>query len=215
MKFNDLSGQKFGNLLVLNKTNSPNKTKLTYFECICDCGNKKAIYSYYLTTGKTTTCGIKGCEYYFKKCQNRLTHGMSKSIEYSTYLKMIDRCYNPNSMDYYHYSSNGITVCDEWLDPSTGFVTFFNDMGVRPSNNYSIDRIDNTKSYSAINCRWALPTTQARNRSTNTFTDDIISNLRYEHEINKLTAREICIKHKISINKLNYIRDIIKYRCWK
>lgn len=58
-------------------------------------------------------------------------------------------------MKYYE----GITFPSEWED----FTVFLRDMGKRPSDNHQIDRIDNTKGYSAENCRWVLKTEQMRN----------------------------------------------------
>ena len=54
----------------------------------------------------------------------------------------------------------GVTFCDDWVK----FDSFLSDMGL-PQKGQSIDRIDNTKGYSADNCRWADMTTQNRNRS--------------------------------------------------
>lgn len=65
------------------------------------------------------------------------------------------------------YILNGITVCDTWNCPNTGFQQFLKDMGSRPGKEYSLDRIDNTKGYSPDNCRWATSKQQSRNRSSN------------------------------------------------
>ena len=208
MKFNDLSGQKFNHLLVIKRSQSINPNcKLTYYECLCDCGNICIIYGCNLTKSKSKTCGIKGCEYYFELCGNRLTHGKSKSDEHSIYSKMISRCYNQKNSDYPSYGGRGISVCDSWR---LSFMNFFNDMGIRPSKSHSIDRIDNQKGYSLDNCRWALPKDQARNRRSNTFTESLAADMRYDHDVNKLTARQISNKYNIPDNKINYIRDIIK-----
>jgi len=74
---------------------------------------------------------------------------------------MRQRCADTNCGDYADYGGRGITVCDRWRE---SFAAFLADMGPRPSKRHSIDRVDGTKGYEPGNCRWALPTTQARNR---------------------------------------------------
>lgn len=93
------------------------------------------------------------------------THGHARrggrTPEYRAWIKMRERCMNPNDERYVHYGARGITVCEKWLND---FAAFFDDMGPKPGSNYSIDRIDNDGNYDPKNCRWADQTTQVRNR---------------------------------------------------
>lgn len=88
------------------------------------------------------------------------SHGMEKSPEYSVWLNMKQRCYNPKNGRYIDYGGRGITICDEWKN---SFSAFLKDMGTRPKR-YSLERIDNNKSYSVDNCRWATPAEQNVNQ---------------------------------------------------
>jgi len=54
--FVDLTGIKFNRLLVLRQIKYENKKK-TYWECICDCGNKIIVQHGSLRSGNTQSCG--------------------------------------------------------------------------------------------------------------------------------------------------------------
>lgn len=94
---------------------------------------------------------------------SRNSHGLSGTPTYSTWCGMLQRCYNPNSSAYKWYGAKGITVCKEWRED---FVSFFQDMGERPSE-MTLDRIDSSKGYFKENCRWTTMLEQQNNR-TNT-----------------------------------------------
>jgi len=53
----ELSGKKFGKLTVIKRSNKKGKTCRAMWQCLCECGNKKDIYSHSLTNGKSKSCG--------------------------------------------------------------------------------------------------------------------------------------------------------------
>lgn len=56
MKALNLTGQKFGRLVVIKRVEN-NKQKRIQWLCKCDCGNEKIVSSTNLRTGKTKSCG--------------------------------------------------------------------------------------------------------------------------------------------------------------
>ncbi len=81
--------------------------------------------------------------------------------EFGVWRSMIGRCENKNSQQYKWYGGKGVSVCPEWRH---SFDTFITDMGGRPSDKHSIDRISSAGNYESSNCRWATVIEQMRNR---------------------------------------------------
>lgn len=158
MRFIDLTGQKFNRLTVLSQV--PNQ-KWVKWECRCDCGKIVEVRSCHIISGNIKSCGCWSREVAAKR---ETKHGLGHVVEYSIWLGMKARCGNPNNDHYYLYGERGITVCPEWV---SDFGQFYADMGPRPSNKHSIDRIDNNGGYCKENCRWTTRDVQNRNTRQN------------------------------------------------
>lgn len=91
-------------------------------------------------------------------CKHNKTH----TNLYHIWSSMKQRCYNIRSREYKYYGARGVTICDEWLEDFMNFYNWAMDNGYREG--LSIDRINNSNSYSPDNCRWTDKATQNRNR---------------------------------------------------
>lgn len=161
----DLAGQKFNRLTVIAEARlrrQPSGQVVRYWECRCKCGAAVEATTGSLRSGATKSCG---CLRRDQIIERSTKHGHAPKVsartpEYNAWKAMRSRCGNPRNQDYKRYGGRGIRVCARWDD----FEIFLQDMGPRPTNKHSLDRIDSNGNYEPGNCRWATRKQQSRNR---------------------------------------------------
>ena len=189
MRYNDLSGQRFGRLSVLNYVGN-NRFRQALFNCSCDCGKPITVRGGSLASGTTKSCGCLHAEISVGVMQRvnasgqRVTtgntrHGLSDTHLYKTYTNMKTRCYNQNRDVYKYYGGRGIGMCDEWVHDFGAFYKWATENGY--IDGLEIERIDNDKGYSPTNCRWAIRHEQVMNRRvTVVLSDGTVSKTLYD-----------------------------------
>lgn len=182
-RIRDISGQTFGRLTVI-KIAAKNSGR-TKWRCLCSCGKNVSIAGTNLQSGNTTSCG---CARVDLNRKTKTIHGMRKTPEFGIWCNMRRRCADPNDKYFHIYGGNGITVCKEWQN---SFSKFFSDMGERPSDKHTLDRINSTNGYSPNNCRWATQTEQQNNRR---------DNKRFPYNGKSMTLRQIVDASKTNIS---------------
>jgi hypothetical protein len=74
---------------------------------------------------------------------------------------MIRRCTDENCKNWKDYGGRGIQVCDKWR---YDFTAFLQDVGPKPGEKYTLERIDVDGDYEPGNVRWATKKEQTRNK---------------------------------------------------
>jgi hypothetical protein len=88
----------------------------------------------------------------------RKTHGMRNTPEFHAYCDAKQRCTNPNNERWNRYGGRGIKFLLE------SFEQFIEEIGPRPSPEYSLDRIKTDGDYILGNIRWATLDQQMASR---------------------------------------------------
>ena len=139
-------GRVFGNLTVL-RLNGKGPRGCSWV-CLCTCGKEVK-----RTTGQLEKEGYRSCG-----CGQQTRIGvvsgskelrLANKLTHKSWAGMIARCF-PTRYKSKTSCYASIAICDRWLV----FENFLNDMGPRPSVEYSIDREDANSDYCKENCSW-------------------------------------------------------------
>ena len=125
-----------------------------------------------MTACSITDCSRQGVARNLCMIHYQRVRRAERGPERIVWLNLIQRCTDPNHPRYHRYGGRGITVDDRFLGEN-GFERFLEEIGHRPPDPkgwagqrayWSVDRIDNDRSYEPGNIRWATPSQQALNR---------------------------------------------------
>lgn len=171
--FEDLTGQRFGRLVVVRFLNANERTTRQYdWWCKCDCGKEIKASANKLKQGLQQSCGCLKEEMKPRIGEITRKYKYSNKRLYGVYKAMIDRCYNPKCNKYYNYGGRGITVCDEWQG-NNGYDTFAEWALSTGYDKYAkhgvctLERCDVNGNYTPDNCKWITNQEQQNNKRTN------------------------------------------------
>ena len=124
------------------------------------------------------------------KTNGNYSHGMHGTPEYRAFRNARNRCLNPKHPQYADYGGRGIKFL------FTSFGQFIQHIGLRPSPQHRLDRINNDKSYKVGNVRWVLPLTSTLNR-------------RLLHSCNKTGYRGVSFNERLGKWEVRIRREYI------
>lgn len=152
----DLTGERFGNLTVIERDINNAKSGNARWVCKCDCGNMVTVIGSHLRSGHTKSCGCKKI--------GEISKGRSKERLYRIWTRMHKRCENKKDEHYKWYGANGVKVCEKWSD-----YDIFKEWALKHgyAQDLSIDRINVHGNYCPENCRWTTMKKQANNKTNN------------------------------------------------
>ncbi len=129
----------------LEKTTYNKKTKRSYYNFKCKCGNiveeRSDITKEY--------CSKPGCIFSKRKTNGKAN---KKNKLYRKWEGIKGRCYGSHKSSS-TYKNRGITICNEWLHDFLKFEKWCNDNGYNKNLNQDIDRININENYKPSNCR--------------------------------------------------------------
>ena len=113
--FIDLTGRRFGRLLVMQATSKRSSQGDIYWKCVCDCGKSVVVNGKSLRSSGQKILWVLQREW--ADSQHNRTHDGSKDRLFRVWRGMIDRCYYPSHNRYptmeegiYIYSGMGMIM---------------------------------------------------------------------------------------------------------
>jgi hypothetical protein len=188
------AGDRFGRLTILREVDKIDSKRA--FKVRCDCGTVCIRKLILLTTGETRSCGCLFLQ------GNKRSHGLSKTPTYRIWQYILQRCENPNSVNFKNYGGRGIKVCQRWQS----FENFLSDLGERPSPKHEISRIHNDGDYKPGNVEWSDDEI-VQNRNKRTYRGSKTSKFRGVDRYRNKSWRVRIVVERGSVITLGYFKS--------
>lgn len=186
----DLTGQVFERLTVIEYAGSDRTSGSTMWKCKCECGKEITTRKAHLKKGQS-----KSCDCLTRRSDLNVKHGLYNHPIYSNWEHIKQRCNNPKSPSYKNYGGRGIKVCDEW---NNSFEAFHRDMAATYKAGLSIDRIDVNGDYTPENCRWATRREQANNTRATRYITVFGERLPLSEACRKYNIHRATVHHRLN-----------------
>jgi hypothetical protein len=140
--WNDLTGKRFGKLIVIKRTDKPilNKKRGPYYLCKCDCAKEKIVWGENLTYNRIVSCGC-----YRESTKKRPYGEAAKNARYSAYKHDADKrniVFSLSKEQFVELATQDCFYCG-----SKPFKIEKNKSNNGDFIYNGIDRIDNTRGY--------------------------------------------------------------------
>lgn len=201
-KIKDLTGKRFGRLLVVQQCGRKTDCGKLLWLCKCDCGNIVEVSGMALVAGHTRSCGC-----YKRDIDKNRTfiHGDTADNEtsrlYHVWANIKQRCYNASNAAYKYYGGRDIVMSEEWKNDYSSFKEWAYANGYDENAKLkacTIDRIDTNGNYCPENCRWVSMKVQGNNTRRN----HILTYRGEEHTISEWSVI-LGINYKTIMMRLN------------
>lgn len=191
-KQKDITGERFGKLLVLKRVENAKDNRPMYL-CQCECGTIKKIRSdNLLKKYGTRSCGCSSI--IAKNYKHGYCYRGHRKRLHIIWCDMKRRCDYSKDKFYYRYGGRGIIVCDEWKNDFSKFEKWATANGY--NDTLTIDRIDNNGNYEPSNCRFVDIKKQANNKCNNHL-------VLYKNELK--TLKQVAEAENINYDRFKYL----------
>lgn len=199
--FRDITGQQFGNIVVIKFAFSDSLWQPHWIvKCLC---NEKEfiIKGNWLKSGNTTSCGCLQREIARKV---NTTHGFADGSVmqrrfYQIWQSMKDRCLNTKCGGYKWYGARGIKICERWLNKEHGFENFRDDLWESylahckefGEKDTTIGRKNVDGDYELNNVRWETDDEQSKSTRTSAKTENYGEHRYWRSALQKCVSQSI------------------------
>jgi hypothetical protein len=125
------------------------KQRRAIWLCLCDCGN--TICAPMSPSDRARSCGCLHRDVHTSHGASGQGANLAEAQVYRAWETKLQQCYNPNLASYPNIGGRGIKMCDRWVND---FPAFLEDVGLPPTPDHVLSRLDYDKDYEPSNVRW-------------------------------------------------------------